>query len=70
MNLTDDLLELAGLDLAGGETILLSIDTLMSPDISENAVISARFFDPVQDAEVDDSQSTPIAVFRSSFEDE
>jgi len=68
--LTDNKLQLENVDLAGDETLLLSIDTQMQSDNRDQAILSARFVEAASGMENDDCESTPIAIFRSSFENE
>jgi hypothetical protein len=68
--LTENLLQVTNVDLPAGETLLISIDANMSEAGLSQAVLSAKLTDPTAGISSDNSESTPIAIFRASFEDD
>jgi len=66
--LEHNLLQIDALDLAGGETLLISVDVFLADDYVEPARLTARFIETVTGEQTDDTEATVIAIFRSSFE--
>ena len=66
--LEHNLLQIDGLNLAGGETLLISVDVFLADDHVDPAKLTARFIESETGKQTDDTEATTIAIFRSSFE--
>lgn len=61
-------LQIDGLNLAGGESLLISVDVFLAEDHVDPAKLSARIIEAGSGAQTDETEATVIAIFRSSFE--
>ena len=61
---------ITGVNIPPGNAFLISLDVTLVDDMADSTELSARILAADLQAESDNTLLTPIAVFRSSFEDE